>query len=88
MRSRSTKVLLIRQVLNISMVLDWWIEYLLEGIFASFCSLRSFLERLDDARHAGDLVEEVELAVEERVCASVEALDYRSSWKRKYVKKL
>jgi hypothetical protein len=50
--------------------------------------LRSFLERLDDAGHTGDLVEEVELAVEEGVCASVEALDYRSSWKRKYVKKL
>jgi hypothetical protein len=63
------------------MVLDWWIENLFEGIFASFCSLRSFLERLDDARHAGDLIEEVELAVEERVCASVEALDYRGSWK-------
>ena len=52
---------------------------LFKGVLACFCSLGSFLKRLDDPRHTGDLVEEVELAIEKCVRRTVETLNYRSS---------
>ena len=56
--------------------------YLFESILACFSSRSSLFVGLDDTRDAGDLVEEVELAVEERVGRPVEALDDDSSAKQ------
>ena len=56
--------------------------YLFESILACFSPRSSLLVWLDDAWDAGYLVEEVELAVEERVGRPVEALDDDSSAKQ------